>query len=171
VERQLTLESFHNRLGLLSGVWFTEAEADPPDSLWKDQPVDYMYFMLDGYVYRVQEDPDDGYRSHLEDIIVVDQMPLNVWQPAEEVMGHHAQKQSELIDHTFDPESYYEDRCNIVQLISTTTAKPVLEFGTDYSDDYYPSFVARFYPLKMGINERQAILLGEENEIGKRRTR
>lgn len=171
MERQLRLDHFHNRMGLLSGVWFTEAEADPPDSLWKEQPVDYMYFMLDGVIYRVQEDPDDGYRSHLEDIIVVDQMPLNVWQPAEEVIGHHAQKQSELIDHRFDPEGYYEDRCDIVQLISTTTAKPVLEFGTDFSDDYYPSFVARFYPQKMGINERQAILLGEENEIGQRRTR
>ena len=162
MERQLNLESFHNRLGLLSGVWFTEAEADPPDPVWKDQPVQYMYFMLDGYIYRVQEDPDDGYRSHLEDIIVVDQMPLNVWQPGEEVMGSHAQKQKELVGYN-PKKDYMTESCNIVQLISTATAKVVLEFGTDHCNDYYPTFVARFYPRSMGINERQAILLGEDD--------
>lgn len=168
MDRQLTLESFHNRMGLLSGVWFDERTPEPRHG-WTYDPATYMYFMVDGVIYCVQEDPDDGYRSHLKDIVVVNQMPLNVWQPAEEVMGHHAQKNSELIDHNFDPTRYYEDRCEIVQLISTATAKPVLEFGTDYSDDYYPSFVARFYPNKMGINERQAILLGEDkNELERR---
>lgn len=166
MDRSLSLEHFDNRPGLLSGVWFTEQDMDPQREYWKDQVVNMLYFMLDGIIYRVQEDPDDGYRSHLRNIIVVDQMPLNVWQPAEEVWLHYRHHNSDRVAIEWDSvrNTYRDDRCNIVEFVSRETGECVLEFGTDDSEDYYPAFVASFHPEAMSINNPIANMLGEEKK-------
>lgn len=147
--QSVVIESFNGRLGLLSGVW---RETQPlPEDDYMDQAA-HLFIMLDGVIYDVQEDPDDGYRSYLSDIYVRDLMPLNIWTPAEPVIG-------KLCQHNTDRwagsnNSYHADlaRCNIMELWSTITNKCVVEFGTDYADDYYPTFVDAFHPENMSFN-------------------
>lgn len=42
---------------------------------------------------------------------------------------------------------------DVIQLFDTATLEIVLEFGTDSYDDYYPMFIASFYPQNMEINK------------------
>lgn len=46
----------------------------------------------------------------------------------------------------------YNQSSEIMDFIDTSTGQVVLSIGTDYSDDYYPSFVANFNPAAMSIN-------------------
>ena len=48
-------------------------------------------------------------------------------------------------------------KTDILELIDVVTGKLVLEVGTDYSDDYYPSFVANFNPEAMALNSKPVI--------------
>ena len=94
-------------------------------------------FRLDGIVYTATEDPDDGYRSHMRKLIV---------------------NKSSAIKNSFEPIQVIaemSDCGNILLVTDTLTGEVVLEVGTDYSDDYYPSFVSNFNPEAMCINKSQ----------------
>jgi len=100
-----------------------------------------IYFRLDGQVYAATEDPDDGYRSLMEDIQMVDKKMSNTFEPIE-VFGYH------ISNNTLND-------TDILELYDVITERLVLEVGTDDSDYYYPLFVARFYPEAMVINAKQ----------------
>jgi hypothetical protein len=96
-----------------------------------------IYFRLDGQVFAVTEDEDDGYRSAMEDIQIVDREMSNTFEPVV-VWGKHINKCADILE-----------------LIDIITERVVLEVGTDESDDYYPQFVANFRPEAMVINAEQ----------------
>lgn len=99
-------------------------------------------FRLDGVVYEAIEDESDGYRSAMDEIRVVDTPMINAFQPVEVV--------------AIDPGDSDRD---CVSFCDTVTGKGVLEVGTDFSDDYYPCFVASYQPENMLSNqERHAML-------------
>jgi len=149
--------SHFDGLGLLSGVWFTTARLDSSD--WEDSQC--VYFMLDGVIYIVREDPNDGYRSTCRDVLIDNtHLPVNIWQPPEEVMCKYIEdKKDSLV-----PEEYRDDQYDygveLVEIVSVKTKKIVLMFGTDHVEDYYPAYVANFTPENMGINEKHANLFG-----------
>ena len=97
-------------------------------------------FRLNGVIYMAREDPNDGYRSMLDEL-TVDPVRKHMDNsfPAIEVIGSYREK------------SGY-GACEIIDLIDAVTGKVVLEIGTDNSDDYYPSFVANFQPENMVTN-------------------
>lgn len=96
-------------------------------------------FRLDGVVYEVIEDEEDGYRSSMQEIRAVHTRPRNIFVPTEVVSSFGTSDgMGEVL--------YFHD---------TRTAKVVLEVGTDYSDDYYPGFVASFHPENMVSNEER----------------
>lgn len=99
-----------------------------------------LRFRLDGIVYTAIEDPDDGYRSCLRDIVAGDHPMTNCFEPLR-VVGMHR---------TRSDGGYNAD---ILALIDVVTGKIVIEVGTDNSDDYYPSFVGNFNPENMAINQ------------------
>lgn len=100
-------------------------------------------FRLNGTVYVVIEDPSDGYRSSMREIKVAPKAEMvNVFPPVQVLAIHR------------DRSRY--DAADILALYDVTTAKPVLEVGTDNSDDYYPSFVANFQPENMASNAAEA---------------
>lgn len=103
-------------------------------------------FCLDGTIYVVREDDDDGYRSSMRDITVGTTPMVNTFPPVQ-VIGVYR-------DHRG---SGY---CDILELIDVVTGKLVLEVGTENTDDYYPSFVASFNPKGMVINAER----GEVNK-------
>ena len=144
------IETFNGRVGLLSGVW-RETQTLPEED-YMDVAA-HLFIMLDGVIYDVMEDPDDGYRSYMDAIYVRDLMPLNIWTPAEPVIGKLCDKDSDRWCTSYHGDyTYRNDRCNILELWSTVTNKCVVEFGTDFVDDYYPSFVDAFHPQNMSFN-------------------
>ena len=159
------MEHFNGRVGLLSGVSFVGYRHQ--DS-YMDTEAQQMFLFIDGAMYVVQEDPDDGYRSYMKDrILVADTMPINIWLPPEEIIGKHVEKDSDRYgrDGNDEHQYYTRDACDVMELWSTKTNLCVVEFGTDYTDDYYPVFTSAFHPQNMSINKRKADLLGESDEV------
>lgn len=101
-----------------------------------------MRFRLDGEVYNVVEDPDDGYRSSMREIVKTDSEMSNVFGPVS-VIGRMRET------------SQYGDRAEVLQLIDVENGCIILEAGTDSVDDYYPVFVDSFMPENMAVNQRR----------------
>jgi hypothetical protein len=115
---------------VLSGVETDYVEYKDPDSYSDQDHVNVIRFVLDGVTYMALEDPEDGYRSCLGEILIVDDKVKNTFEPIEVVC--------QRID---DPEKY-----DVLRMINPSISRIVVEFGTDYSDSYYPSFVSSFSP-------------------------
>lgn len=109
---------------------------------WSDfQQCSVMRFRLDGTVYSVIEDPSDGYRSAMSEISVSkNSIMTNIFPPLS-VIGRH------------NGSGIYGGEGDILELVDAVTGEVVLEAGTDYSNDYYPSFVANFNPEAMKHNK------------------
>jgi len=103
------------------------------------QDANTMAFEMDGKVYLVREDPDDGYRSSMKDIEEVDIKVINQFPPCK-VKGRR-RKNSE-----------YGEKNDVIDFYDVVTGLVVLAIGTENIDDYYPSYVAYFDPRNMKIN-------------------
>lgn len=113
--------------------------------LWSggpDQDACMIRFRLDGVVYLASEDPDDGYRSSLDKLIVTPSSEVTNVFPPVRVVGR---KKADDAD---------GDKHDVLELIDEVTGEIVLEVGTENNDDYYPSFVGNFQPKNMAINRR-----------------
>lgn len=111
----------------LSGVDFEDTKIKNCFKELKDALM--MRFKLDNKVYVATEDPEDGYRSCMKEIIISKDKIKNKFKPID-VLGIYKKN---------------EDK-DILKLISIKTGKTIIEVGTDYSDSYYPYFVANFKP-------------------------
>jgi len=151
----ITFDRFKERQGLLSGVWFASELNQDEFNGWQDAQV--CYFMFDGYIYRIQEDPEDGYRSHHRDIEVCHGlMPVNIWEPSEPVWVRHVTRiQDEDYSSRFEA-------CDVLEFMSQHTKKNVLVIGTLRIDDYYPSFTAHFDCRNLSHNQGVVDLIGSE---------
>lgn len=109
---------------------------------WGDEYEDCSVcrFRLDGVVYVAVEDPDDGYRSSMRELAVATDATLTNVFPAIEVDAVYRDKYDEF------------SQADLLVLVDVVTGQPVLEVGTNNSDDYYPWFVADFQPHNMATN-------------------
>lgn len=97
-----------------------------------------LNFELDGIVYVAVEDPDDDYRSLLKTIVKSNYKIQNQFPPCfvvGKVVGDE------------------EEGENVLELTETKSGNVVLRIGTAYYDDYYPMWVAEFFPESMEINK------------------
>lgn len=103
-----------------------------------DSSANCIRFRLDGVLYCAEEDENDGYRSCLGTIWVeADPNTIqNVFKRRRVYCQHH-------LDFNHD----------IVRIYDRATEKLLIEFGTDNTDDYYPSFVGNFNASNMGEDE------------------
>ena len=125
---------------MLDAVDFSNEQVKTWGEQYEDCQV--MRFRLDGKVYVAVEDPDDGYRSHMNDLTIAEDATMkNTFVPVK-VIGRHREKGS------------YGDVDDVLELIDAGTGKVVLEVGTENTDDYYPCFVASFHPEAMTPNVR-----------------
>ena len=120
---------------LLSGVDFSTESIETWDHHFENCQV--INFVLDGITYIASEDPDDGYRSSMREIVVSDYVVSNRF-PAIRVMGKMR-----------DPGAYEND---VIELYDIKNGKLVLAVGTGDTNDYYPYWVAEFIPENMSIN-------------------
>jgi hypothetical protein len=90
------------------------------------------YFKLDDKIFEAIEDPDDGYRSYLDTVICVENVPATFSRV----------KLADVVVVKARDEGNY--RCDT--LIDASDGHVWLRIGTDYSEDYYPCFVFRYSP-------------------------
>ena len=98
-------------------------------------------FNIDGIVFKVLEDPDDGYRSHLGPI---------------DYSGTHSSiffdkpiakvRIEEFEDEDEDGAEWSRHATHGYRLVDALDKHIWLEFGTGNHDDYYPYFMFRHYP-------------------------
>ena len=105
--------------------------------------VDANRVKLDGLEFEVIEDEEDGYRSSMDAVAVL--------EPGT-VKGAHGVLDEVILTYSEDRRDEYSDGPRKTwKLISTTSDHVWLEFGTDYADTYYPYFVFDFYPMKEAV--------------------
>ena len=102
-------------------------------------------FKVDDIVFKVLEDPDDGYRSHLGTIDYTrEHNSIFFKTPVAKVM-------IETYDSKHDPDEPRDDDSfsgvkQGYRLVDVDDGHVWLEFGTDNYDDYYPMFMFRHHP-------------------------
>ena len=104
------------------------------------QDAQGIRFILDGKIYEAIEDPDDGYRSCLAELIENPEGEVTNKFPEVTVLGKMKDKHNDG----------YTDE--IIQFIDTITTKVVLEIGTEHVDDYYPNCVLYYSPENLCHN-------------------
>lgn len=110
-----------------------------PEDRWGERR-NVVRFLLDGVTYEAVEDENDGYRSALGEIQIVDTPVQNRFGPVK-------------VDARMNPEYCSYGASDILELVDIITGKPVLSIGTENSDDYYPAFVSDFQPGNMAVNQ------------------
>lgn len=108
-------------------------------------------FKVDGIVFKVLEDPDDGYRSHLGAIDYTDRhssiffrTPIGKVKIEAYDTGadpDDPDKRDETLDSYGVDEGY--------RLVDIADGHVWLEFGTHNYDDYYPMFIFRHNPKEV----------------------
>ena len=119
----------HSHFRALAGLELDYYGADEGDSTFK----------VDGIVFKILEDPNDGYRSMLGAIDYTDQHASIFFGSA------LARVRIEVYDGD-DADGYGMNQG--YALVDIADGHVWLEFGTDNYDDYYPMFVFRHYPKK-----------------------
>lgn len=120
----------------LSGVDFDNAAI----ATWGEQFEDCqtINFVLDGQTYTATEDPCDGWRSCMRDIVKSEYKVKNTFGPCR-VIGTMR-------------ENDYLYNYDVLDFVDAKTGLAVLSVGTRDFDDYYPCWVASFSPENMAIN-------------------
>ena len=96
-------------------------------------------FKVDGVVFEVLEDPDDGYRSHMAGILARSEKGYNFYsKPFATVRleKFHVEEQDE----------FSFERMHGYRLVDIDDGHVWLTFGTEWHDDYYPMFIFEYAP-------------------------
>jgi hypothetical protein len=123
----------------LSGVDFDTEEVERYD---ETETAEVCRFRLDGQVFTAVQDPGDGYRSSMKELIAGPTAKIKNKFPSIPVFCIHR-----IAGRS------YGDGADILDIYDMTTAKIILSVGTDNIDDYYPSWVASFTPENMSVNQ------------------
>jgi hypothetical protein len=100
-------------------------------------------FKIDDVVFKVVENPDDGYRSYLGTIEYSDDSKGIFFK------NPIAQVKIETYDEECSNDTFLTSQLNQgYRLTDANDGHVWLEFGTHNYDDYYPCFIFRHYPKK-----------------------
>ena len=97
--------------------------------------INGAFFRINKKTFLVTENPEDGYRSSLGSILNTPHNFENVFQP----IKVHINKKDD----------------DIIQMVNVSNGLTIFEFGTNYSDSWYPSFVCDFNPENIGEVRRE----------------
>lgn len=98
-------------------------------------------FKVDGVVFEVLEDPEDGYRSCLGGVLARSEKGYNFYKKPFATVR--------LEKFEYEPEGkdrYEEDRAHGYRLIDANDGHVWLTFGTKWYNDYYPLFIFDYEP-------------------------
>ena len=96
-------------------------------------------FMVDGVVFEVLEDPDDGYRSHMAGVLARPSKDYNFYdKPIARVrlqkIGYSEREKGAI------------EKMHGYNLVDIEDDHVWLTFGTEWHDDYYPMFRFEYKP-------------------------
>lgn len=113
-----------------------------------DPDADGVCFTLNNVTYLAFEDPSDGYRSSLGQLLTVD-------GPAYSIGGDtNIVYIKEAVDCSYVEQTEGHDGADILEMRSKETGQIVFRIGTDNSDDYYPWFVNEWHPENLSVNSK-----------------
>ncbi len=121
---------------ILTGVTYGSVARE--DWCGRQEDVTCVRFCLDGITYVAYEDPDDGYRSHCEELIVED-VVLNT------------------IPKTHVLCTMLTDDDDVLVVTDIISGKTILEIGTLDYEDYYPCFHYEYNPENLHYNINRII--------------
>lgn len=107
------------------------------------EKVNSVKFELDGIIYMATENPDDGYRSYMNELEIINE-PLKFKIPQMQVVCVH------------DTKDEYGDKSDILSFIDVENGKVFLRIGTENTDDYYPYCLFEYKPENMHYNQNLA---------------
>ena len=96
------------------------------------ESCNYVDFKLDDTTYRAVEDPQDGWRSYLQDLQIISRDPEFVFSPVS-VFCSMDDKDSDDVLYIYD----------------SNTGKEILAIGTRDIDDWYPCCIMEYHPENM----------------------
>jgi hypothetical protein len=95
-------------------------------------------FILDGVTYEAVENPDDGYRSYMEEIHTTSEICRYIFlQPVDVLCSMDETEENDIL--------IFKDVAN---------GKTILRIGTEYTNDYYPYCVFEWMPENMACNDK-----------------
>jgi hypothetical protein len=106
-----------------------------------DSDGEGIAWAMDGKIYIAFQDVDDGYRSSCAPLLVGDGNAYSLWSPEyimRQVVGRHVTK------------GEYDEGSDILELVDVKTGHVWLRVGTENIGDYYPWFVAQWFPMEAG---------------------
>lgn len=103
-----------------------------------EELCNYIKFTIDDTTYMALEDPDDGYRSYMRELIIVKE-ECQTKLPNISVCCH----MKENSDYEYN---------NILVFVDVNSGKEILEIGTENYDDWYPYCVLEYHPENMFCN-------------------
>ena len=121
---------------ILQGI---ELGTEPADQGFWSVDSNFILFALDGVTYKATENPDDGYRSYLNDLEIVDKKP-HIKIPDVEVVGIMRE----------DDDSEKND---VIEFRDVNNGRCVLAIGTGNTYDYYPYCVLSYKSENMSCND------------------
>lgn len=105
-----------------------------------EEDSEYVTFVLDDVAFTAIEDPEDGYRSCCEDLIM---------NPCGTV--HNTFNPIKVVCKMRDNSDYEEN--DVLEVYDAKTSKLILAIGTMNTDDYYPYFCFEYNPENMICNQ------------------
>lgn len=104
-----------------------------------ENDAEYVIFMLDGKCYKIEEDPDDGWRSYAKDV--------------EEYPGTMSRRC--ILPYPIKVVCYMDDNpeTTILKFMDAENGGVFLSIGTEHSDDWYPCCRFEYHPENIHLNE------------------
>tara|TARA_A200000159_G_C7117381_1_gene253295 strand:+ start:66 stop:521 length:456 start_codon:yes stop_codon:yes gene_type:complete len=95
-------------------------------------------FKIDGIIFKVLEDPNDGYRSMLG--------VIEYGKQSDSIFFRQPVGKVRIESYEGESRDSYNSGCQGYRLVDIEDGHVWLEFGTDNTDDYYPYFIFRHMP-------------------------
>ena len=105
------------------------------------EKVNSVKFELDGIIYMATENPDDGYRSYMNELEIINE-PLKFKIPQMQVVCIHETRDE------------YSSKSDILSFIDVENGEVFLRIGTENTDDYYPCCLFEYKPENMHYNQK-----------------
>ena len=104
-----------------------------------ENDAEYVIFMLDGNCYKIEEDPDDGWRSYAKDV--------------EEYHGEMSRRC--ILPYPIKVICCMDDNPEntILKFMDAENGRVFLSIGTEHSDDWYPCCRFEYHPENIHLNE------------------
>lgn len=111
------------------------------DSWCSNNITNAILIRLDDVNYLFVEDPDDGYRSYMGEIMTTDRIPKYTLPNVEVIIKHNTEPLNR----------YCSTESNIYDFYESDNL--ILRVGTEDIGDYYPGCILEYYPENLKCNQ------------------